>query len=105
MVSRWLRQRRNVLLPEPDGPMTTTTPPSGTCRLIPLKTSSLPNRLQTLWASTMGVTTHLLLPPASPALSFQYVRTSDVGSPGNAALALVEADDSMIHEHSSARCN
>src|SRR3546814_5298191 len=27
MVSRWIRQRRKVLLPEPDGPMTATTSP------------------------------------------------------------------------------
>ncbi|KAG1261218.1 hypothetical protein G6F66_014371 [Rhizopus arrhizus] len=42
MVSRWFRQRRNVLLPEPDGPITATVWPAGISRLMPRSTSSSP---------------------------------------------------------------
>src|SRR5882762_709883 len=39
------RQRRNVLLPLPEGPMTTTTSFSSTCVLIPLRISLWPKDL------------------------------------------------------------
>ena len=39
------RHRRNVLLPEPDGPMTHTTSCSSTLQSMPLSTSFAPNFL------------------------------------------------------------
>ena len=47
-------QRRNVDLPEPDGPMTHITSPRWTVRSMPLSTSSRPKRLCTPSASTIG---------------------------------------------------
>src|SRR5665647_946077 len=43
--SKRLRQRRNVLLPEPEGPITQTTSPFSTEALTPLSTSSSPKYL------------------------------------------------------------
>ncbi len=48
-------QRRNVLLPEPDGPSRHITSPGWTDRSMPLSTSSLPKDLWTASALTMGV--------------------------------------------------
>src|SRR3954465_12864758 len=44
--------RRNVVLPEPDGPMTSTTSPCRTSSEMPFSTSKLPNDLRTSRAST-----------------------------------------------------
>src|SRR5574344_2503533 len=53
MVSRWFRQRKKVLLPEPDGPMTATTSPRANSRLIPRSTGVLAKRLQMFSARIM----------------------------------------------------
>src|SRR6478735_8825366 len=45
---------RNVLLPDPDGPMMQRTSPFGTLTLMPLRTSSVPNRFRTSAATTSG---------------------------------------------------
>src|SRR5207302_7278028 len=47
-------QRRNVLLPDPDGPIRHSTSLGATSRSIPRSTSSRPNRLCTASAFTMG---------------------------------------------------
>ena len=47
-------QRRNVDLPDPDGPITHITSPGATSRSMPLSTLSWPNDLQTLSAFTIG---------------------------------------------------
>ena len=47
-------QRRNVDLPEPDGPSRHTTCPRSTDMVMPFSTSRLPKRLCTSTASTMG---------------------------------------------------
>src|SRR5215207_5242425 len=45
--SRWLRQRRNVVFPEPDGPITQMTSPRCTWSDTPRSTSLAPKRLRT----------------------------------------------------------
>src|SRR5690242_20119803 len=60
MVSSWLMQRRNVVLPEPDGPSRHTTSRLLTSRSMPLRTSVPWNALCTLTACTSGI---------SPAIS------------------------------------
>ncbi|MGY3455181.1 hypothetical protein ACVWW5_000631 [Bradyrhizobium sp. LM3.4] len=45
-VTRRLTQRSSVDLPEPDGPISATTPPLATSRLMPFKTSLLPKLLR-----------------------------------------------------------
>src|SRR5438128_1911886 len=64
IFSRWLRQRRNVDLPPPEGPMITTTSPRLTSRLTPLSTSALWKRLQTSTARTIGAS----LVPSAPLM-------------------------------------
>src|SRR5574344_886404 len=53
MVSRWFRQRKKVLLPEPDGPMMATTSPRANSRLMPRSTGVLAKRLQMFSARIM----------------------------------------------------
>src|SRR5713101_6809914 len=48
-------QRRNVLLPEPEGPIMHITSPGETSRSMPRSTSSRPKLLCTASALTMGV--------------------------------------------------
>src|SRR5680860_1870040 len=43
--SRKFRQRRKVLLPDPDGPITHSTSPSATAQSMPLSTSNFPKLL------------------------------------------------------------
>src|SRR5680860_1691970 len=43
--SRKFRQRRKVLLPDPEGPITHSTSPSATSQSMPLSTSSFPKLL------------------------------------------------------------
>src|SRR6476469_8442411 len=47
MVSRWLIARHRVDLPDPDGPMTTTTSPAPTVRSMSLSTCRSPKCLLT----------------------------------------------------------
>src|SRR5689334_18541497 len=47
MRSRWLRHLRNVVLPEPDGPIMTTTSRGRTSIETPLRTARSPKRLTT----------------------------------------------------------
>src|SRR5438270_12959297 len=54
-------QRRNVDLPEPEGPITTATSPAFTARSMPLSTSRWPNDLCTASARTIS--------PESPPLA------------------------------------
>src|SRR3990172_2005720 len=51
--SRWFMQRRKVVLPEPLGPMMTTTSPRATSMSTPRSTSSRPKRLWTSTARTI----------------------------------------------------
>src|SRR5690606_27430214 len=53
MVSRWIRQRRKVLLPEPDGPMTATTSPLRRVSDTSSSTLTCPNDLPMPRASIM----------------------------------------------------
>src|SRR5690606_27713849 len=53
MISRWFRQRRKVLLPDPDGPMTATTSPLRKVRETPSSTRLSPKDLMMPWASIM----------------------------------------------------
>src|SRR5450830_47811 len=55
MVSRWIRQRRKVLLPDPEGPMTASTSPLSTSSETPLSTSTGPKRLCTSTARIIGL--------------------------------------------------
>src|SRR4051812_49153571 len=56
-------QRRNVDLPEPDGPTMHITSPLPTSSVMPLSTCKAPKLLQTASAFTIGVMRpHLLLP-------------------------------------------
>src|SRR5659263_575670 len=48
-------QRRNVDLPDPDGPIRQSTSRGATSRSMPFNTSSRPNRLRTPSAWTIGV--------------------------------------------------
>ena len=48
-------QRRKVLLPDPEGPIMTTTSPRSIVKSTPLRTSLRPNFLCTLSAMTMGL--------------------------------------------------
>src|SRR5689334_19262400 len=50
--SKWLIVRRSVDFPEPEGPTITATPPGGTVRDTPLRTSVPPKDLRTLVIST-----------------------------------------------------
>ncbi len=54
--SRRLMARHRVDLPEPDGPMTTTTSPRSTDRSMSLRTCSAPNHLLTWSSTTRGST-------------------------------------------------
>src|SRR5262245_42669205 len=54
ILPRWPMQRKNVVLPEPLGPMTQTTSLRCTCILTPRKTSLLWKYLCTSTASTIG---------------------------------------------------
>src|ERR1700687_1308505 len=82
ICSRWLRQRRNVAFPPPDGPRITTTSPRATSRLTPLRTSSRWKRLWTSTAWTMNFTAPVAPPPS--AVWVASVPT-DVPSPGSEA--------------------
>ena len=67
-------QRRNVDLPDPDGPSMHITSPRPTSRSIPLSTSSRPNRLWTPSALTIGrahelAASRATAPHAKPARS------------------------------------
>src|SRR5690606_34768214 len=53
MVSRWIRQRRKVLLPEPDGPITATTSPLRSVSDTSSSTLTCPNDLPMPRASIM----------------------------------------------------
>src|SRR6218665_2338183 len=53
-------QRRKVLLPEPDGPMTHSTSPAGISTVMPLSAWNAPKLLHTSTARTMG---SLWVPP------------------------------------------
>ena len=53
-VSRRLTHRSSVDLPEPDGPMTTTTSRRSTWKSMPLSTSLSPKRLVRPRMSTAG---------------------------------------------------
>src|SRR5699024_10937345 len=64
--SRWLMQRRNVLLPEPDAPIRHCTWPTLTSRSMPLRTSRLPKCLCTFSATTM-LACVIAPPPDAPA--------------------------------------
>src|SRR3990172_4258537 len=55
IVSRWIRQRKKVLLPEPDGPITAMTSPLSTSSETPLSTSTGPKRLCTSTARIIGL--------------------------------------------------
>src|SRR5574338_52939 len=55
IVSRWFRQRRKVLLPEPDGPITATTSPLASVSDTPFSTSWLPKRLRMPSARIIGL--------------------------------------------------
>src|SRR5947207_12146756 len=54
-VSRPLRQRSSVLLPEPLRPMMATTSPASTASETPLSTSWAPNRLETSLNAKSGI--------------------------------------------------
>src|ERR1700682_990117 len=56
-------QRRNVLLPEPEGPITHMTSFGWTSRSMPRSTSSRPKFLCTASALTMGMGLMSLMPP------------------------------------------
>src|SRR5690606_4447646 len=53
MISRWFRQRRNVLLPEPEGPIMATTSPLRRVSETPSSTRLSPKDLVMPWASIM----------------------------------------------------
>src|SRR5579863_113148 len=53
IVSSWLMQRKNVLLPEPDGPMMHSTSPWATSSVMPLSASNSPYDLRTPEARTI----------------------------------------------------
>ena len=55
IFSRWFRQRRKVLLPEPDGPIITRSSPRPTVRDTFCRTCRSPNHLSTSRASTTAV--------------------------------------------------
>ena len=62
-------QRRNVDLPEPDGPITHATSPGCTCRSTPRSTSVLPKLLWIPTASTIGwscPSSVMSIPPSAP---------------------------------------
>src|ERR1700686_1258395 len=56
-------QRRNVLLPEPEGPIMHMTSLGWTSRSMPRSTSSRPKLLCTASALTMGIGLMSLVPP------------------------------------------
>src|ERR1700749_1292055 len=60
-------QRRNVDLPDPDGPSRHITSPRLTSRLMPLRTSRRPKRLWTPSALTMSSAIRSHLSPAGQA--------------------------------------
>src|SRR5690606_28195325 len=75
-VSRPLRQRRSVVLPEPDEPMSATTCPSWTVRSTERSTSCVPNDLRRpRTASSAGASVPAsardipVEPPLDPALT------------------------------------
>src|SRR4051812_29711730 len=55
MDSRWLRHRRKVLLPEPEGPMMQRTSLASTSRFTPESTWRLPKDLRTSTALSRGM--------------------------------------------------
>src|SRR3989304_5928448 len=110
--SRWFMQRRNVVLPEPLGPMMTTTSPCATSIVTPRSTSSRPKRLWTSTARNMGsaiAPTFYAAPvPASNAAAAphegqrpreQRLRPLPLGDRESALeLRLKEAEDGDEHE-------
>src|SRR5689334_19855006 len=68
IFSRWFTQRRNVDLPDPEGPMITATSPRATSRSIPRSTSLRPKRLCTFdaWSSDSDIDQRL--PAVEPLL-------------------------------------
>src|SRR5262249_1545217 len=62
IFSRWLMQRRKVVLPEPLGPMITTTSPRCTRMVMPRSTSLRWKYLWTSRASTIGMAAFVALP-------------------------------------------
>ncbi len=69
IFSRWLRQRMKVVLPEPDGPMMTTTSWRLTVSEMPLSTSTRPKDLWTSTASTTLSTVAAAAPPMTSSRS------------------------------------
>src|SRR5690349_2346866 len=68
MRSRWLTQRRNVDLPEPDGPSMHITSPGWTSSVTPCSTSRRPKRLWTPSALTIGSLAMMREEPAAQPL-------------------------------------
>src|SRR5665811_1151649 len=61
-LSRWLMQRRNVDLPDPDGPTRHMTSPRFTVREMLLRTWLVPKLFDTRSASTMGTSVRDSMP-------------------------------------------
>src|SRR3990172_4829277 len=104
-------QRRNVVLPEPLGPMTTTTSPRSTSIVTPRSTSSRPKRLSTSRARNMGsaIAPTFYAPPAPASNAAaahnrqrpreQRLRPLPLGdSEGALELRLKQAEDGDEHE-------
>src|SRR4051794_38752949 len=79
MVSSRLMQRQSVDLPEPEGPMMTTTSPRATSRSMSNSTCRLPNRLFTFSTSTSGSVAAITGTVAAPDLRRTVYRS---GGPG-----------------------
>src|ERR1700682_250745 len=114
IFSRWLRHRRNVDFPPPDGPRITTTSPRATSRLTPLRTSSRWKLLQTSTAWTIYLTPAAAPPP--PLAVLGPLVATDVPSAGSKSgehpgrearpdgdvLSLAEALLDLLLEHGQA---
>src|SRR3954452_14553033 len=64
-VSSKFKHRKNVVLPEPEGPIITAVLPFSMDKLIPLRTSNSPYRLDTFSTEIIYLPPHYLATPFS----------------------------------------
>src|SRR5258708_30886866 len=97
-------QRRNVDLPDPDGPSRHITSPCSTSRLMPFRTSRRPKRLWTPSAFTISSLISLNVAEAEPARRGGHLlRAREAAAEPPLEEVLADVQDARHHEIPDAR--